>query len=326
MENSSEQFISTQLSVFLTVALGFSILCCLLFNTRLAWLIARRLKDGRAFLHLSPYLLSSCISETVITCVFGPVLCILMTQQTWKIGTVVCTFLDCLFLALLWSATASTFVYSMDRHCLLVQRRLYPETFGNLKRNAVNLAFIWVLSLISALPYIVMRNTSAIVPMTFTFEKNMTYCAHAVVILYTVPVLITAISLIKTVRDAKMRKKAFHQANSTNEPPQIHKSLIEEFQTYEGLVVSSCIFILTSLPWVWFQLLKALDLTSQPSVASEIILMAMLVFGVGTKTGALVLCSACIREKFFSSILRRSNSREYNLEPLPVVLTNVAAV
>ena len=318
---------SNDVAIFLTVLLSCVIICCLLTNIRLAWLGARGSSVSNQSINLSPFLLSCCCSDTALVCIFGPVLCIIISQDNWVLNDSLCAFLDCLFLALFWSTTISLLLYSLDRHCLLVERRLYLNTFGKHKRNIKTLVAVWIIPAVSSLPYLKIRTLLAAkqTPMIFLLTENMLYCVFAIVILYMLPILITLISVTKTLFCIKRKSKNFHN----NENARVHRSLPgilrEDFQTHKGLMGSSCIYILTSIPWVIYQLVKALGLNSNMSLLQETVLITILIMGVGLKTVTYVVCCGFIRRLFFANMFR-NNSFDFTLEPPPVVVINTAAV
>ena len=325
MCSTDDNLMSSELSAFFSVLIGCSIACCAVFNTRLIWLSARSSSDTN-YLQLSPYLISSCCADTAVICIFGPTLCVLVTSKSWNIGSIFCAFLDIMLLALIWSTTASLLVYNLDRHCLLVQRRYYPETFGKSRRNTITLIVIYLTSIVTALPYLALRTAigSKHAPMTFLFKSSVLYCVLAIVILYTTPVFIIIASLSKTFVHVKIKIRRFYETEDLTRSTKLPETLTEDFQTYKGLVASSVIFILTSMPWFTFQFLKALELNSDATTGQEIILLVMLVCGVGMKTSAYVLFCSCIRKHFFSNIfINRSN--EFTLEQ-PAVVINMGAI
>lgn len=325
MCSTDENLVSGELSVIFSVLIGCSIACCIVFNTRLIWLTARSTSDAN-YLQLSPYFISSCCADTVVICLFGPTLCILVTSKSWNIGSIFCAFLDIMFLALIWSTTASFLIYSLDRHCLLVQRRYYPETFGKSRRNTITLVVIYLTSIVTALPYLALRTAigSKHAPMTFLFKSSMLYCILAIVILYTIPVFIIIASLSKTFVSVKIKVWRHYETEDLTRSRKLPETLTEDFQTYKGLVASSVIFILTSMPWFVFQFLKALQLNSKATTGQEIILLVILVCGVGMKTSVYVLFCGCIRKHFFSTIFA-SRSNEFTLEQ-PAVVINMGAM
>ena len=316
---------SGELSAFFSVLIGCSIVCCAVFNTRLVWLNARSSSDNN-YLQLSPYFISSCCADTAVICIFGPTLCILVTSKSWNISSIFCAFLDIMFLALIWSTTVSLLVYNLDRHCLLVQRRHYPETFGKSRRNTITLIIIYLTSIVTALPYLALRKAIGPkhVPMTFLFKSSVLYCVLAIIILYATPVFIIITSLSKTFVHVKIKVRRFYETEDLTRSRKLPETLAEDFQSYKGLAASSIIFILTSMPWFIFQFIKALQLNSNANTGQEIILFVILVCGVGMKTSVYVLFCGCIRKHFFSNIfVNRSN--EFTLEQ-PAVVINMGAI
>lgn len=312
-----------EVAIFLTVLLGCSMVFCLVANARLVWLGAKGSPGSDRVLTLSPYLLSCSCSDTAITCIFGPVLCILLTEGRWLVNDVLCAFLDSLFLALFWSSVISLLLYNLDRHCLIVQRRMYLDAFGKQRRNTINLVVTWITSAVSSLPYLHARSSQRTphTPMTFYLRKNMLYCVFALLVLYVTPMLIILTSLIKTLLYVKIKPRQFHSNEGESGHINARGVLREDFQTHKGLMASSCVFILTSLPWVAFQFLKALELIGNSSTAQEIALVVFLVIGIGFKTIIYVLCCGFVRKRFFANLFQ-TNSCDFTLEPSPVVLFN----
>lgn len=316
---------SSDVAIFLTVLLGCAMVCCLIANVRLAWL---GIKGSSGWnIQVSPYLLSCGCSDTAMVCIFGPILCSLLTQDNWLISSAMCAFMDCLFLALFWCTTISLLLYNLDRHCLLIQRRLYLDTFGQSRRNTINLILAWFIPFLSSLPYLHARDLlpARHTPMTFLLRKNMLYCVMGTIVLYAIPIVIIIISLAKTFTGVKNKSRHFHRKEVETVRGNITGILREDYQTHLGLIASSGTFVLTATPWVLFQLLKALELNGNATTVHEIALLTILVIGVGMKTMVYVICCGFIRKRFFANLFNQ-NSSEFTLEPIPVVLFNDAAL
>ena len=317
---------SSDVAIFLSVLVGCVIISCIAANIRLVWLGTNGSSRFSRNLQLSSYLLSCCCSDTILVCIFGPVLCIIFTKDNWIISDTVCAFLDIVFMALFGATTISLLLYNLDRHCLLVRRRFYLGTFGKHKRNAINLGVAW--STVIALSFVFLQNrtiSKVHVPMTFHLGANMLYCVLATVILYLIPIFVIITSLIKTKLHLKINSRHFQSNETSNDHAFLAGVLQEDIQSYDGLIASSTVFISTSMPWVLFQIIKALGLTSSVSVMVEVALVTIVVIGIGMKTVAYVICCGFIRKRFFVNIFRE-NTFTFELPPSPVVIINTAAV
>ena len=318
---------SSNVAIFVAILLGCVIVSCISTSIRLVWLGASGSSRFNRNLQLSPYLLSCCCSDTVLVCIFGPVLCILFTKDNWIVSNTVCAFLDIVFMVLFGTTTISLLLYNLDRHCLLVRRRLYLGTFGKCRRNAINLVVAW--STIIAVSFLYLQNRSSLskmhVPMTFHLAANMLYCVLATVILYIIPILVITTSLIKTKLHLNIKSRHFPSNETSNDHAILTGILQEDIQSYNGLMASSAIFISTSMPWVLFQIVKALGLASSASMMHEVTLITILVMGIGMKTVAYVVCCGFIRKRFFVNVFR-DNTFEFELPPSPVVIINTATV
>ena len=313
-------------AIFLSVLLGCMIIGCILTNTRLVWLGANGSSRFNRNLQLSPYLLSCCCSDTIIVCIFGPVLCILYTQS-WTVSDAVCAFLDVLFLALFWITTISLLLYNLDRHCLLIQRRYYIGAFGKQKRNTINLVATWITPAVFSLPYLQIRTSlhEKRMPMAFRLAPNILYFVFAVVILYAVPITIISASLMKILLYLKVKSRHFQNQEEASNIPIIPGIIHEDIQTYKGLLASSAIYIFTSLPWIILQFIKSLALSSGVSSMHETVLITILIMGISIKTIVYVTCCSFLRKRFFVNVFRDS-TYNFELPPSPAVLSNTAAV
>ena len=319
---------NSKLASFISAILGLSIFCSVFFNLRVLWIGVKNFRSNDGSLQLSPFLLSSCCAETTLTCVYGPMMCVLLTNKNLSYDSNLSAFLDITFLALFWCIVVSYLLYTLDRHCLIVARNVYPEAFGRLRRNIITLIFIWTIVFSLALVYLKIRpgvdqNSP---PMTFLFTGSMLYCFIAVILLYVIPSSIIIGCLLKIFVKIRKKEAPMHllRKNIGNEEMKTSGLLTRDIQACVGLSFSSVLFILSSLPWVMYQFLKALKLNSSATIEHEIILLSILVTGVGFKTASFVLSFARLRHKFFSNLLC-SNTRQFALEQ-PSVITNMSAI
>ena len=319
--------LNPNVAISLSVFLGCAVTCCVFANIRLIWLGMNGSSQFNRDLHLSPYLVSCCCADSAMVFIFGPFLCILFIRDNWVINDTVCAVFDILFLALFGITTISLLLYNLDRHCLLVERRFYPSTFGKRKRNAINLVIAWISTTLLSISYLHNRTSlpSQYVPMTFQLSANMLYCVFTTLILYLVPVLIIMASLIKTVVHVRVRSSHFRRTDTLHDRDILPGILQEELQTHTGVMVSSAVFVLTSMPWVLFQMIKSLGLSNSLSAVDEIVLVAVLVVGVGMKTLAYIACCSFIRKRFFVNVFR-NNTFDFELPQSPVVVINTEAV
>ncbi len=320
------KLINSELSAFLSVLIGSSILCSVLSNL---WLVYKRYRKESQTFNLCPYLLSSCAADTLLTCITGPTICVMLSSKNLTYDKATCVALDVVFLALLWSSILSQLIYSLDRHCLLAARRLYPDTFGRLRRNVVTITLIWIIAVVTSLIYISIRqDQSNRVPLTFSFTLNMLYCCVAIVVLDFLPIFVIVASLIKTLIAVRYRRTLSHRASKriqqkNNEAKTLHQ-VAEDTESFYGTFASSTMLILAILPWTTHILLKSLKLHGKDSADVEIILLSILISGIGAKNFAYILGCGFLRRSLFSVLLRQ-NSGQFTVEQ-PSVISNIAVV
>lgn len=311
---------SSELSAFLSAIMGVSMCSSVIFSI---WICVKRCRNENQTIHWSPFLLSSCFSDVLLVSISGPTICVCVSQSTWESSKTASVLLDILFLALFWSSTLSHLIYTLDRHCLIVARILYPETFGRFTRNAVTIVVIWLLSVSMALLYMSIRQASNKVPMTYLFTPNILYCFVVIVVMYAIPVMIITVSLIK-VKVSINRKHARKPCLRGGSHIKPSRPLVEDINSFTGTSAASGMFVITSLPWIIFELLKTLQLLDGNStLKTEIILLSLLVTGIGLKSGMYVLCTGFLRRSFFSKLFQQNEN--FTLEQ-PAVVTNNAVL
>eukprot|EP00794_Sanderia_malayensis_P013862 gene13862-15310_t len=321
---------SPELSAFLSVLLGSSMFCCVTTNI---WIGVKRYRHTSPAYHFSPYFLSSCLADVLLTCTAGPTICVVISSETSNYHKVTCIALDVIFLSLFLGCVLSQLIYNLDRHCLFAVRTMYKRSFGELRRNAVTITIIWLIAITTALIYIGVRQDTTTqnysVPITYSFAANMLYCYFVSIILSLLPVMIIISSIIKTI--LVIRRKNSLDPPRRRVPLQDHvpkafnSKVAEEIESFYGTLASSTVFIITSLPWTCFVLLKTLRLNGNASVNVELALLSVSVSGIGVKTLAYILGCGFLRRSLFSNLLKNS-SAQFTLEQPASVITNIAVM